>query len=352
MFVPIHNETREGMLGRTPVTVVSHNNIAEAHRRALACAETTGRAIAPSYALLPYLPFMPGRVIPNTEEIYGIDTQGIYAKPGTPVVITYHGGQGSILSPATKLKAFALHEHTQDTQNAERRLITVAEDDNVLEARIRDNFEVGFINWLDNGSAEVSTRGSRFEPTPWEPSPPYGSACCDRPLQGLTNIGTVVLEDVYPGRDIVTEMLNGRMPDGSPLLVFPYGWYLHEGAPSGYKPHAVVRPLELVRESFSGLQEPGNFLDDTGRVKDSQLVTLAGGGQGARQFLRTMFNQGWGKSDKDWENRIGLSHPYNHPAFDESLPQARWMSIDSTPATALGGGDALYTFGRYMVVPK
>ncbi|MBI2548077.1 hypothetical protein HYW21_01885 [Candidatus Woesearchaeota archaeon] len=349
MFVPVHNETSEVMLGKTQATAVSHVNIGEAHRRSLRYAGTEG-VLAPSYTLLPYLPSLPGTVVPHTEEIYGFDHKGIYYTPGTPVVITYHGGRNSVLSPQKKLQALALHEHAANVRKAARSDITVREDDDVLEARIRNNFNVGFLRWA-RAEAEV------YSSEPLSLTEAHDGLCYEAPHQGITRVGTVVLDEIYPGedvytrRDIVGEMLAGRMPDGSPLVVFPYGWYFREGAPSGYKPHAVVRPLDLVRESFSGYQELGNLLDDTGRVKDSQLVVLAGGGQRPYAFLQRLCDglrkreiaPGWGS--------IGLSHPYNHSAFDESTPQARWLSLSSQPGAALGE-ETLPTFGRYIVVPQ
>ena len=66
---------------------------------------------------------------------------------------------------------------------------------------------------------------------------------------GINNLYAAVLSDVYAGKDVLTDLLHGGLPDGESIPVLPYEQLRSEGAPADFQRFAVVRTLELARQT-------------------------------------------------------------------------------------------------------
>ena len=145
---------------------------------------------------------------------------------------------------------------------------------------------------------------------------------------GLNSIGAVRLAQAYEGRQVLTELLRGDMPDGSKVPVVGYDALVNDGKPvEGVRPWAVVRTLDLAMRTkgdvpyddqqlsnLADLDEKGNIV----RATDSQVIAHSGGVTEATAVLqRATTNHFTGFSVT-----YKVTNPFNHSKFNPKEDQA------------------------------
>ena len=160
---------------------------------------------------------------------------------------------------------------------------------------------------------------------------------------GMSELYAAKHNDVFDGKDVLTDLLQGGMPDGSKIMIIPYSQLVNDGSPGGNQRYAVVRSLDFARKTDSGYKEIGRLTDGEGNVKDSQVIAYAGGvqeGQNVVNRAKESFESG----------KLGVWHPFNHNKFNPDEPQGRVLFLDSVGGSGLFGGGGLGDYGRFVGV--
>ena len=160
---------------------------------------------------------------------------------------------------------------------------------------------------------------------------------------GMNELYAAKHSDVFDGKDVLTDLLQGGMPDGTKILVIPYSQLVNEGSPGGSQRYAVVRSLELARKTDSGYKGIDRLADGEGNVKDSQVIAYAGGAQEGQDVInraKESFKSG----------KLGVWHPFNHDKFNPDESQGRVLFLFSVDYVGLDGDVNLVSGGRSVGV--
>jgi len=160
---------------------------------------------------------------------------------------------------------------------------------------------------------------------------------------GMNELYAAKHSDVFDGKDVLTNLLQGGMPDGTKILIIPYSQLVNEGSPGGSQRYAVVRSLELARKTDSGYKGIDRLADGEGNVKDSQVIAYAGGAQEGQDVInraKESFKSG----------KLGVWHPFNHDKFNPDESQGRVLFLVSNDYDGLIGYDNLGDDGRSVGV--
>ena len=168
----------------------------------------------------------------------------------------------------------------------------------------------------------------------------------DRNKGGINALSAAKLDDLFDGKDILTELLHGGMPDGTSIVVISYAQLISEGHPGRYHRYAVVRLLKLAKKTYSGYEREYILTNRKGKVTDSQVITYAGGvKEGQNVIDRAIKNFKYGK--------LRVSHPFNYDNFDPNEPQGRFLVLKSDDYNGPSGTSMILNPARFVVVaPK
>ena len=160
---------------------------------------------------------------------------------------------------------------------------------------------------------------------------------------GMNELYAAKLNDVFDGKDVFADLLHGGMPDGTKIMVISYDQLANEGSPGGFQRYAVVRPLELARKTFSGYEGIDRLTDGEGNVKDSQVITYAGGVQEGQNVIKRA-------KESFKSKKLGVWHPFNSDKFNPDEPQGRVLFLNSDDNNGLIGSYGLDVIGRFVGV--
>ncbi len=133
--------------------------------------------------------------------------------------------------------------------------------------------------------------------------------------------------------DEFNELLDGKLPDGSSLTLYPYD-KIEKGV-SGL-PHrfGVVMPYQAAKETKSGYHKKKEFLGNP------LAITRNGGRENLEEYY---------EKAKDSEDDLGNWHVYDN-ARDASVPQGRLLFLVSSHNGLVGNNFLLGDIGRFVGV--
>lgn len=211
----------------------------------------------------------------NSEDVYGIDLEGIFTEKGKGIVATIHGGEDGncILTPDCIKRAKQIYNE---------------ENDVIL----------------------------------------YECA--------------VDISKLFQRDDIITNLLNGIMPDKSNIPLVSFNELIKSPKINPLKRYAVIRSFDLARKTISGYQPIENFVNSNGNIKDSQIIAYCGNLSSAQKFIDYI-----GKK----HSYFAVWNPFNSPAFDQSLSQVR-IPVLGDYFRGFDTNNSLLIDGNYVAVTK
>ncbi len=228
-----------------------------------------GGLVAPMYLLMTHWPYK-GLLAAGTEELSGIDKEGVFTNAGEPVVITLNYGRdgNGVLTPKILRKARKLQEKGQG---------------------------------------------------------------------GLKIDYLVDLERVFPNQDVITSLLQGKMPDKTDIPLSSYNKLCKDGPPVyNFERHAIVTPLKTRQQTTSGYSSITDPLDEEGHITDPQVILYADGKKPAEAFINRA---------KTNDRCLGLWHIYNEKNFDLEKSQGFVTSLGCHLYSSLGCEHGIFGTG-------
>ncbi|HII71576.1 TPA: hypothetical protein HA265_02365, partial [Candidatus Woesearchaeota archaeon] len=156
------------------------------------------------------------------------------------------------------------------------------------------------------------------------------------------------LEDVFDGEDVIRNIVEGVMPDGTTIPIFTYEQVLaneHYDYMQEFKRFGVVQPYRKERQSNGreNGKDVSELVDKKGQVIDPELTILAGGHEEAQEFMNRYI--AFHASDN-----CNIKHLTKSPSFDPEKPQCRLIGITGNEPDKCVTSPAFFGNGRYMGV--
>lgn len=147
----------------------------------------------------------------------------------------------------------------------------------------------------------------------------------------------VYLDEVFLKRDVLGDLLQGILPDGSRIDLFSYEQVLageHYNHIRDLKRFGIVRTLDLAKKTKPGYQTIDNnlLILDGEEVKhiDSQVVVYAAGVQEGVDLLNNKVQYPYpGNPTLRGNDSFPVWHAFNSPEFRLDKPQGRILFLDS-----------------------
>ncbi|MCF7871451.1 hypothetical protein K9L97_00270 [Candidatus Woesearchaeota archaeon] len=161
---------------------------------------------------------------------------------------------------------------------------------------------------------------------------------------GITPVYKANLSKVFSNKNVIGDLLQGGLPDGSTIQTFSFDQMVARETPKEFSRYAVVRTLDQAKKTNSCYQNiDGNLLNNGGVAIDSQVIAYLDGVDEATKFLGNV-------KAKFPNGKLGVWNSFNSDNYDPDVAQGVVLFLGNIGNAGLLSGNLLNDYGRFVVV--